>query len=174
MPTYSTGLVFDERYLSHDTGVETTVTMRDGSFTLPPEPHPSALYITQRIKQFLDGSGLTARMQLVAARAANEDELAVYHTREYIAGIRALCDGVEGVEGVGVTRSVFVTGAYGLLGSWMAGALLERGNRVTVLLNGALVINRAELPSVPPRGPLGLQNHGDPVEFRNLFLKELE
>src|SRR5205807_10238414 len=97
MPTYSTGLVFDERYLSHDTGVESTVTMRDGSFTLPPEPHPSALYITQRIKQFLDGSGLTARMQLIAARAASEDELAVYHTREYIAGIRALCEDVEGV-----------------------------------------------------------------------------
>src|SRR3989440_6985174 len=100
MPTYSTGLVFDERYLSHDTGVESTVTMRDGAFTLPPEPHPSDLYITQRIKQFLDGSGLTARMQLIAARAASEDELAVYHTREYIAGIRALCEGVEGVEGV--------------------------------------------------------------------------
>src|SRR2546421_12996800 len=97
MPTYSTGLVFDERYLSHDTGVETTVTMRDGSFTLPPEPHPSDLYITQRIKQFLDCSGLTARMQLIAARAASEDELAVYHTREYIAGIRALCEDVEGV-----------------------------------------------------------------------------
>src|SRR6266702_6516275 len=97
MPTYSTGLVFDERYLSHDTGVESTVTMRNGAFTLPPEPHPSALYITQRIKQFLDGSGLTARMQLIAARPASEDELAVYHTREYIAGIRALCEGLEGV-----------------------------------------------------------------------------
>src|SRR5947208_14326103 len=97
MPTYSTGLVFDERYLRHDSGTESTVTMRNGSFTLAPEPHPSALYITQRIKQFLDGSGLTARMQLIAARAASEDELAVYHTREYIAGIRALCEGVEGV-----------------------------------------------------------------------------
>src|SRR5438477_13215689 len=97
MPTYSTGLVFDERYLGHDTGVQTTVTMRAGSFILPPEHHPSALYITQRIKQFLDGSGLTARMHLIAARAASEDELAVYHTREYIAGIRTLCDGVEGV-----------------------------------------------------------------------------
>jgi CDP-glucose 4,6-dehydratase len=30
-------------------------------------------------------------------------------------------------------RSVFVTGAYGLLGSWLVKALLERGARVTVL-----------------------------------------
>ena len=42
------------------------------------------------------------------------------------------------------------------------------------MLNGELVIDRAELPKVPSRGPLGLQNHGDPVEFRNLFIKELE
>jgi len=93
MSTYSTGLVFDERYLRHDSGTESTVTMRNGSFTLAPEPHPSALYITQRIKQFLDGSGLTAQMQPIAARAASEDELALYHTREYIAGVRALCEG---------------------------------------------------------------------------------
>jgi acetoin utilization deacetylase AcuC-like enzyme len=99
MPAYSTGLNFDERYLNHDTGVETTVTMRNGSFTLPPEPHPSDLYITQRIKQFLDGSGLTARMQPIAARPASEDELALYHTREYIAAIRALCEGIGSAQG---------------------------------------------------------------------------
>jgi CDP-glucose 4,6-dehydratase len=32
-----------------------------------------------------------------------------------------------------MARSVFVTGAYGLLGSWMVKGLLERGERVTVL-----------------------------------------
>ena len=94
MPTSATGLVFDERFLGHDTGVQTTVMMREGSFSLAPEPHPSSLFITQRIKQFLDGSGLTARMQLIASRAAHEDELTVYHTREYIAGIRAMSEGV--------------------------------------------------------------------------------
>ena len=141
MPTYSTGLVFDERYLSHDTGVETTVTMRDGSFTLPPEPHPSALYITQRIKQFLDGSGLTARMQLVAARAANEDELAVYHTREYIAGIRALCDGVEGVEGVVPAKEAWSEAEFDAplsRGSFEAALYAAGGamNAVSAVMNG--------------------------------------
>ena len=141
MPTYSTGLVFDERYLSHDTGVETTVTMRDGSFTLPPEPHPSALYITQRIKQFLDGSGLTARMQLIAARAASEDELAVYHTREYIAGIRTLCEGVEGVEGGGPAKEAWSEAEFDApfsRGSYEA-ALYSAGgamNAVSAVMNG--------------------------------------
>ena len=88
MPNDSTGFVFDERFLGHDTGVQTTVEMRNGSFVLAPEPHPSAMYITQRIKQFLDGSGLTEKMLPIVARAASEDELTVYHTREYIAGIR--------------------------------------------------------------------------------------
>jgi CDP-glucose 4,6-dehydratase len=32
-----------------------------------------------------------------------------------------------------VSRSVFVTGAYGLLGSWLTRALVERGDRVVVL-----------------------------------------
>ncbi len=92
MPNIATGFVFDNHYLDHDTGVQTTVMMRDGSFTLAPEPHPSALFITQRIKQFLDGSGLTAQMQPISARAATEDELALYHSRAYIAGIRNLCE----------------------------------------------------------------------------------
>src|SRR5947209_8210294 len=93
MPSSRTGLVFDERYLAHDTGTQTTVVMRNGSFELSPEPHPSSLYIIQRIKEFLDGAGLTAQMEPIPARAATEVELAVYHTREYIAGIRAYAAG---------------------------------------------------------------------------------
>src|SRR5574340_1420213 len=93
MPSQRTGLVFDERYLGHDTGVQVTVQMREGSFQLAPDPHPSSIQITRRIKQFLDGSGLTARMQALSARAATEDELAVYHTRDYIAGVRTHAEG---------------------------------------------------------------------------------
>ncbi len=52
------------------------------SFELSPEPHPSSVAITSRTKEFLDGSGLTARMTPIEARAASEDEIAMYHTRE--------------------------------------------------------------------------------------------
>ena len=90
---YSTGLVFDERFLHHDTGAEATVVTRDGSFQIDPEAHPSSTQITRRIKQFLDGSGLSGRMQSIAARAATDEELQAYHTRAYIEGVRAHANG---------------------------------------------------------------------------------
>src|SRR5947207_5758299 len=105
MPTKRTGLIFDERYLDHHTGVQTTVFMRHGSFQLGPEPHPSSVYITQRIKQFLDGSGLTAQMEHVTARAATEEELAVYHTHEFIEGVRKHVEGGPSKGGWGEIES---------------------------------------------------------------------
>jgi acetoin utilization deacetylase AcuC-like enzyme len=89
----ATGFVFDERFLGHDTGTEDVVTMRKGTFTLSSESHPSAASITRRIKELLDGCDLSAMMQPIAARAANEDELAVYHTHAYIDGLRVACRG---------------------------------------------------------------------------------
>lgn len=59
-------------------------------------------------------------------------------------------------------------------GQWNRFVVTMRGDRITVALNGETVIDRAELPGVPPRGPIGLQDHNDPVEFRNVFLKPLE
>jgi acetoin utilization deacetylase AcuC-like enzyme len=93
MPVYSTGLVFDERFLHHDTGAEATVVTRNGSFQVDPEAHPSSTQITRRIKQFLDGAGLSARMRPIAARAATDEELQAYHTRAYIDGVRAHVNG---------------------------------------------------------------------------------
>ena len=60
------------------------------------------------------------------------------------------------------------------LGEWNRFVITMINDRVTVVLNGETVIDRAELPDVPPRGALALQNHGDPVEFRNLLIKELD
>src|SRR5207248_9053001 len=101
MSANRTGLVFDERYLKHDTGTQTTVHTRNGSFSIAPESHPSSASITLRIKQFLDGAGITAQMQPIPARAATEEELAVYHTRGYIEGVRAHVHGgpMKGLRG---------------------------------------------------------------------------
>jgi hypothetical protein len=59
-------------------------------------------------------------------------------------------------------------------GQWNRFVITMKGDRLTVLLNGQKVIDNAQLPGIPPRGPIGLQHHGDPVEFANLFIKELD
>lgn len=91
--SFRTGFVYDEHFLAHDTGVETRVVMRDGAFDLSPESHPSSVAIIRRIKEFLDGSGLTQQMLPIPARRAAEEELTVYHTRDYIEGILAYAAG---------------------------------------------------------------------------------
>jgi acetoin utilization deacetylase AcuC-like enzyme len=93
MPDFRTGLVYDEHFLIHDTGTETEIVTRNGTFELSPEPHPSSVMIIKRIKEFLDGSGLTERMLPISARAATEAELMTYHTKDYIEGIRAYASG---------------------------------------------------------------------------------
>jgi hypothetical protein len=51
---------------------------------------------------------------------------------------------------------------------------LRRGDRVSVILNGKTVVESAQLPGLPRRGPIGLQHHGDPIEFANLLIQELD
>src|SRR5262245_7093155 len=55
--------------------------------------------------------------------------------------------------------------------------------RVTVLQNGIAIHNNLELPAPTPggiddksaaRGPLMLQDHGDPVRYRNIWVRNLE
>jgi hypothetical protein len=58
-------------------------------------------------------------------------------------------------------------------GAWNRFVITIRGDRLTVVLNGQTVIEDAALPGVPSHGPIGLQHHGDPIEFANIYMKEL-
>jgi hypothetical protein len=58
-------------------------------------------------------------------------------------------------------------------GQWNRFIITMKGDRVTVRLNGQTVIENAQLPGVPARGPIALQHHGDPIEFANIFVREL-
>lgn len=65
------------------------------------------------------------------------------------------------------------------------GGALEEPARLTVLHNGVLVQNNEELPGMtmwletipytahPAAGPIGLQDHGSPARFRNLWVRRL-
>jgi hypothetical protein len=60
------------------------------------------------------------------------------------------------------------------LGEWNRFHITMKGDRLTVVLNGKTVIENAQLPGVARRGPIALQHHGDPLQFANIFIRELE
>ena len=41
------------------------------------------------------------------------------------------------------------------------------------MLNGQTVLENAQLPGVDAEGPIALQNHGAPLQFGNIFIREL-
>jgi len=70
------------------------------------------------------------------------------------------------------------------IGQWNEFEITMKGDRLTVVLNGITVLDNAQLPGVPARGPLALQHHGQKkdgvwtgppslVQFRNISIKAL-
>jgi hypothetical protein len=59
------------------------------------------------------------------------------------------------------------------LGQWNRFHITMVGDRLTVVLNGKTVIENAQLPGVAERGRIALQNHGSPLEFANIYIREL-
>ena len=71
------------------------------------------------------------------------------------------------------------------IGEWNTFKITMKSNRMTVELNGIVVIDNAMLPELPASGPIGLQHHGSKqngewnsppslVQFKNVYIKELK
>src|SRR5882724_2396145 len=65
-------------------------------------------------------------------------------------------------------------------GEWNSFRIIMVGSRVSVWLNGRLVVDHAILENyydrkvpVPARGPIQLQTHGGEIRWRNLFIREI-
>ena len=58
------------------------------------------------------------------------------------------------------------------VGEWNRTMITMKGDRLSVALNGRVVIDNALLPGIPAKGPIGLQHHGAAIEFANLWIKE--
>ena len=58
-------------------------------------------------------------------------------------------------------------------GQWNRFEITVVDEWVTCKLNGKTVIDEARLPGIPERGPVGLQHHGDSIQFANIYIKEL-
>lgn len=66
------------------------------------------------------------------------------------------------------------------VGEWNTFHVVMIGDKVTVKLNGKVVVNNTPLENywergkpLPSRGPIELQHHGDPLWFKNIYVKEL-
>jgi Domain of Unknown Function (DUF1080) len=59
------------------------------------------------------------------------------------------------------------------IGEWNRFIITMKWDRLSVVLNGQTVIENAALPGVPREGPLALQHHGSPIQFANIYIKEL-
>lgn len=72
------------------------------------------------------------------------------------------------------------------IGAWNRFHVTVKGDRLTVVSNGETIIENAQLPGLPEKGPLALQHHGGKnkdgefspasslVQFRNIFVKRLD
>jgi hypothetical protein len=71
------------------------------------------------------------------------------------------------------------------VGDWNTFEITMKGERVTVALNGVVVIEEARLPGVKEKGAIGLQHHGSMkdgrwtsppamVQFRNIYVKQMQ
>lgn len=66
------------------------------------------------------------------------------------------------------------------VGEWNTFHITMVGDEVTVKLNGEVVVDKGKLPNyfekgkpLPASGPIELQFHGDPLWFKNIYIKEL-
>jgi len=94
------GLVFDDRYLFHATGLR-LIEDRDPYPFAEPEPHVSGPALVGRAKHLLDLHGLTDRMVRLEAMPADDAALALGHTPEHIRRVGELSAGAGGDTGQG-------------------------------------------------------------------------
>ncbi len=66
------------------------------------------------------------------------------------------------------------------VGEWNRFHIIMKGDEVTVYLNDVLVVDKTPLENywfpgqpLPAKGPIELQHHGDQLEFKNIYVKEL-
>jgi len=94
------GLVFDDRYLTHNTGLA----LIGDRYAYPfaePIAHPSSPALVGRAKHLMDLFGITEQMRRVDPLIASDEQLTVYHTPEYLARVAEIAQTDGGDTGAG-------------------------------------------------------------------------
>jgi acetoin utilization deacetylase AcuC-like enzyme len=94
------GLVFDDRYLTHNTGLD-LIEDRDPYPFAEPIAHPSSPALVGRAKHLIDLFAIGERMRRIDPVLASDEQLTVYHTPEHLARVTAIGQTVGGDTGAG-------------------------------------------------------------------------
>ena len=103
----TTGLVWHERYMWHDTR-HAAAAFPSGGW-IEPDTHAENPLTKRRLKNLMDASGLTPQLSVVEPRLATVEEICRFHERSYVDHIKALSDDNGGDAG-GLTP--FGPGSY--------------------------------------------------------------
>ena len=105
----TTGFVWHERYMWHDTGSHAMFMPAGGMTPLQPHVHIESEDSKRRFKNLLDVLGVTEQLTNIKPRSASVEDLARVHTQAYIEKIQAM-SAAEGGDAGGVTP--FAPGGY--------------------------------------------------------------
>jgi len=97
----STGLVFSDRYLQHNTNPARLPRSGQPYPFVEAVDHPSNPRLVERTKKLIDLTGLGHDLTPVMPYLATEADLTAYHAPEYVARVRELCAAGGGETGQG-------------------------------------------------------------------------
>lgn len=91
----ATGFVWNERYMWHETPSAAGFVPSRG--VLPPGEYFENPETKRRMKQLMDGYGITERLVPIAPFEAGDEILQRFHTPGYLGRVRALSDAMGGI-----------------------------------------------------------------------------
>ena len=110
----------------------------------------------------------------------NNDRTALELCRYMMQQVGGTFDGAMAVDPIHADDGFALKIADRQVGDWNRFHVIMRGEKVTVWLNGELVVDNVTLENywdrskpIFPKEQIELQCHGDPTEWRNIFIKEL-
>lgn len=86
-----TGLLWDSRFMDHNTGLAMVSATVPADSVWEPQPHVASPHLVGRSYRLLDRTGLLAQLLSLSPRQATLDELGRVHTAQHIEHVRAVC-----------------------------------------------------------------------------------
>ena len=151
-------LVFDWRWSGRSPMRKHPVVLADGTEKKGPDGKPLLVEIEDHDSGIYLRGNSTSQVNLWNWSVGSGEVYGYRTNREMPAEIRA-----------GVTPKVKADRAPG---EWNRTMITVRGDLLSVSMNGRVVIDGAQLPGIPAKGPIGIQHHGSAIDFANIWIKE--